>query len=237
MAEKKVPVPEHNLALERAKGFWAKYSKPIIYASSAIIVIVGGIFAYKYFFKLPKEKQAHEAVFVTQRAFADLGNAIDDSTRRIHAQRVLNGEGKTPGALKIISQYDGTDAANLCQYYAGTAYLHLKQFDKAIKHLKEYDSKSSQIQSRAYGMIADAYAELKKNDDALEYYKKAANENEKDEATTSEFLFRAALFAESIGKTEDAIDLYKRIREDYPTTQRGGEVDKYLARLGQVNLD
>ena len=44
-------------------------------------------------------------------------------------------------------------------------------------------------------MMGDASAELNKNDDALDYYKKAANVNDKDEFTSSEFLFRAALFA------------------------------------------
>jgi len=34
---------------------------------------------------------------------------------------------------------------------------------------------------------------MNKNDDALGYYKKAASVNEKDDYTSSEFLFRAAL--------------------------------------------
>ena len=49
--------------------------------------------------------------------------------------------------------------------------------------------------------------------EALEYYKKAANVNDKDEYTSSEFLFRAALFAQSTGKTKEAIDLFKKIKD------------------------
>lgn len=234
MAEIKVREVETNVALERAKGFWAKYSKAIIYVGSAIIILAGAYFVYKYFVRIPKEEKANDAIFVTQKAFADLGNAQDDSARMMLANKVLNGEGQNPGAIKIISRFDGTDAANLAYYYAGASYLHLKKFNEAIKHLKEFSTSSSQIQSRAYGMIGDAYAELKKNDDALDYYEKAADVNEKDEFTTSEFLFRAALFAESTGKPNDAISLFKKIKNDYPSTQRAGEVDKYLARLGEV---
>lgn len=84
-------------------------------------------------------------------------------------------------------------------------------------------------------MIGDAYSELKKNNDALEYYKKAANENEKDEFTSSEFLFRAGLFAESIGKTKEAVELYKKLKTNYPLTDKAADIDRYLARLGEVN--
>ena len=149
------------------------------------------------------------------------------------AQRCLNGDANN-GALKFISKYDGTDAANLCEYYAGACYLYLKQFDKSIKYLKDFHTDAHQIQSRAYGMIGDAYSELKKNNDALDYYKKAADVNDKDDFTTPEYLYRAALFAETIGKKQDAIDLYKKIKKDYPLSDRAANVDKYLARLGEV---
>ena len=150
------------------------------------------------------------------------------------AQKCLNGDGTAAGALKIISKYSGTNAANLCEYYAGATYLYLKQFDKAVTHLKNFSTGAWQIQSRAYGMIGDAYAELKKNSDALDYYKKAAYVNEKDEFTSTEFLFRAGLFAESIGKKKDAIELYKKIKVDYPTSDKAANIDRYLARLGEV---
>src|SRR4029078_11048540 len=114
------------------------------------------------------------------------------------------------------------------------SYLHLKQFDKAVKQLKDFSTDATQIQSRAYGMIGDAYAELKKNNDALDYYKKAADLNEKDEFTASEFLFKAGLFAETIGKKQDAIDLFKKIKTDYPLTDKAANIDRYLACLGET---
>ena len=36
------PVVETNEALVKAKGFWAKFSKPIIYAGTAIILLGAG---------------------------------------------------------------------------------------------------------------------------------------------------------------------------------------------------
>ncbi len=233
MIEKKVPVAEVDV-IERARGFWEKFSKLIIYAGAAIILLVGGWLVYKYFIKIPNEEKANQVVYITQKYFADFSNATD-SVKNEFAKRCINGDGQNPGALKIISKYGGTDAANLCEYYAGACYLSLKQFDKAIKYLKDFKTDASQIQSRAYGMLGDAYAELKKNNDALDYYKKAADVNEKDEFTSSEFLFRAGLFAESVGKNNDAVELFKKIKDDYPLSEKAADIDRYLARLGAVS--
>lgn len=233
--KKKVHQETEHPVVTRAKGFWTNYSKPVIYLSSAIILLAVGWLIYKYMVKLPKEQKANDLVFVTQKYFNDFTSAPNDTLKAGLAEKCLNGDGTSSGALRIISKYSGTNAANLCEYYAGAIYLYLKQFDKAIKHLKNFSTGASQIQSRAYGMIGDAYAELKKNNDALDYYKKAAYLNEKDEFTTSEFLFRAGLFAETIGKRKDAIELYKKIKDDYPLSDKASSIDRYLARLGEVS--
>ena len=234
MADKKAQIKEVDV-VEKARGFWEDYSKPISYTGSAIILIVAAWLIYKYMFKVPEQEKADKVVFVTQKYFSEFTNATD-SAKILLATKVLNGDGINPGALKIINQYSGTPAANLCEYYAGACYLHLGQFEKSIKYLKDFDANgATQIKSRALGMMGDASAELNKNDDALSYYKKAADVNSKDDFTSSEFLFRAALFAESTGKTKDAIDLFKKIKTDYPLTEKAADVDRYLARLGDFS--
>lgn len=234
MADKKVQAKEVDV-VEKARGFWEDYNKPISYIGSAIIVLAAAWMIYKYMFKVPEQEKADKIVFVTQKYFAEFTNATD-SAKLMLAATVLNGDGRNPGALKIINQYSGTPAANLCEYYAGTCYLHLGQFEKSIKYLKDFDANgATQIKSRALGMMGDASAELNKNGDALDYYKKAAEVNNKDEFTSSEFLFRAALFAQSTGKTKDAIELFKKIKTNYPLSERAADVDRYLAKLGDFS--
>ena len=235
MADKKIKQEDVDV-VQRARGFWADYNKPVMYTASAIIIVLAGWLVYKYMFKLPKEEKANDVVFVTQKYFSDFSNAPADSSKLLLAAKCLNGDGVNPGALKIINKYPGTDAANLCEYYAGACYLHLKQYDKAIKFLTEFDADgATQIKSRALGMMGDASAELKRNDDALDYYKKAANVDERDEFTSSEFLFRAALFAQVTGKTKEAIDLFKKIKDEYPLSEKAADVDRYLAKLGEFS--
>ncbi|HAO45669.1 MAG TPA: tetratricopeptide repeat protein [Ferruginibacter sp.] len=221
--------------IEKAKGFWAKFSKPIIWAGSAVILLIGGYMIYKYMFRLPKEKEASEKIFPAEKLFGAMANTSSFGKDTVNT--VLNGDkaAGVTGLLKIISSYGSTPAGNRAQYMAGACYLQLKQFDKAIKHLKEFDGNgANQIQSKAYIMLGHAYAEQKKTEDALSYYEKAASVAEGDEGMASEALFLAGRYADATGKSKEAIELFQKLSDKYPASQhvRSGDTEKYLARLG-----
>jgi len=236
MAEKvQVETAEVNPALVKAKGFWAKFSKPIILIGSIVILLGGAYYIYKYMFKLPKEQKASEQIFAAEKLFGVMANS--SSFNQDTVSMVLNGSkpNNITGLLSIISKYDGTPSANRAEYMVGACYLHLKQFDKAIKHLKEFDGNgANQVQSKAYIMLGHAYAEQKKTDDALSYYKKAADVDSKDDALASEALFIAGSYADAIGKPKEAIEIFKKLKEKYESSNRvaSGDVDKYLGKLG-----
>ena len=229
MAETK-PVQEVQTGEEviiKAKDFWAKYSKLILGVGTALILIVGGFFVYKNFFQKPKEEKAAEAMF-----------KAEDYYRKDSVNLALNGDGQSLGFLKIISRYGGTDAANLAHFYAGSCYIKLDDNANAIKHLKDFSTDAKQIQQRAYKLLGDASADLGKNADALDYYKKAARHFEEDEVNSAEALFMAAYFADRVLKNQkEAIDLFKELKEKFPKTQQGFEADNYLAQLGVYNVN
>ena len=54
---------------------------------------------------------------------------------------------------------------------------------------------------------------------------------ETDENNSAEYLFRAALLEETAGKTKDALELYKELKEKFPRTEKGYQADKYIYRL------
>ena len=245
MADKQVQVEtvETNDTLQRAKGFWAKFSKPITYVGSAVILLIGGWYGYKYFVTAPKAQKASEVIFPAEKLFKEMSNNTGFS--KDSANILLNGgtlDGTTvTGLLKVISKYSGTPAGNLAEYMTGACYLHLGEFDKAIKHLKEFDGNGAgQIESAAFRMLGDAYAEQKKNDEALSNYKKAIDAaSSKDESTKFLSLSRAALFCAATGKTKEAIEFFTRIKEEITTdflrnNRIDFDADRYLAKLGVV---
>ncbi len=244
MAEKiQVENVDVNVAFEKAKGFWAKFSKPIIYVGSAIILLIGGWYAYSKFIKAPKVQTANELIFPAQKLYGKM--AEQSSFPKDSVSIALNGGfadgAKVTGLLNIIKNYGGTPSGNIAQYMTGACYLQLKEFDKAISHLREYDGNgATQIQSAAYRMLGDAYAEKKNNDEALSYYKKAIGAaDNKDESTKFLSLSRAAMFCDAIGKTKEAIAYLQQIKEEItPEFLRNNRInfdaDKYLAKLGVI---
>lgn len=206
--------------LERARGFWEKFQKPIIGISVAIILIAGGWMVYNSMFKEPAEEKAADAMFKAENYFK-----IDSS------RLALFGDGQNKGFLNIIKTYSGTKASNLAHFYAGISYLKINDFNNAVKYLKDFSTGSKQIQMIAYGRLGDAYSELNKKEDAVDYYKKAGKHFEEDEFNSSEFLFRAAFLLETMGKNNDALELYKELKEKYPKTEKGYGADKYIYRL------
>ena len=237
MAEKKVTTgTEEQAVFMRARGFWENYSRPIIYIGSAIILIIAGWFGYKYFIKIPKERKGNVAIFMAETIFDKMANA---GFNKDSVVIILNGgeiEGmKVTGLLSVIKNYGGTNAGNRARYMAGATYLNIKDYEKAVKYLKDFESNGAyQIESKADILLGHAYAEQKKTDDALKYYIKASEVNDKDDVISSDALLLAASYADATSKNDEAIKLYQKLKDNYPSNSavRSGEIDKYLARLG-----
>ena len=212
--------------VETTQQFWSKNSKLIVGGVVAVALLIGGLVIYQNYFKAPAEAEANEAIWTAQ------ANYKIDSFRL-----ALNGDGTkmNPGFLKVISKHGGTKAANLAQFYAGTCFLQLGDFNNAIKYLEKFSTDQLEVKLRAAGSLGDAYAELSKYEPAIEQYRKAATIFEKDEVNSSEYLYRLAHLYDKMGKNSDAINAFKSLKEKFPTSSHGREADKYLAKLGEVN--
>jgi TolA-binding protein len=221
---------EIDVVLDRARNFWDRFSKPVIYVCSAIIIIAGGWFIYKTYVAEPREEKASDLIFPAENIFDKMA---EEGFNKDSINLVLNGGDGITGVLKIASNYGGSPSGNRAKFIAGACYLRIQDYNNAIKYLKDFSStKATQVQTTAYSLLGDAYSELKNTDEASGYYKKAAEVNPKDEFMTSEALYKEGLYAESLGKTDDAIAIYEKIRDEYPKSTRAAEMDKYLARLG-----
>src|SRR4030095_4639635 len=145
--------------VERTQQFWSKNSKFIVYAVTALVLLVAGLFAYDKYFRQPNELKANESIWRAEQYF------------RIDSFRLaLNGDGANPGFLRVISRYGSTKAGNNAKFYAGVCYLHLGDFNNAIKQLKDFSTSEPLVNLKAHGALGDAYSELGKNADAIQEY-------------------------------------------------------------------
>src|SRR5258708_3142189 len=85
--------------VETAQQIWSKNSRTIGWVLTVIIVIIAGYVIYKYYIKLPEEKNAATAIWKAQDFYK-----IDSFSK------ALNGDGANPGFLRVISKYGATKA-------------------------------------------------------------------------------------------------------------------------------
>lgn len=146
----------------------------------------------------------------------------------------LNGDASGKGFLAVQKDFSFTKSANLCNYYIGISYLNLKKYNEAITYLDKFSTKDPLIGAARYNAMGDAYAELKKTDDAIKYYKKAATFSD-NEVYAPYYLLKAGNYCEYLKKYKEANELYQEIKEKYPLSETGRDIEKYIARV-QVNL-
>lgn len=188
----------------------------------ALIVVAALAYAYFVLYMGPKEKRAKEDMFRAEAYFAK------DSF-----QLALTGRsGEFMGLLDIIDEYGGTEGANLANYYAGTSYLYIGEYDFAIKFLSDYSSSDEITQAMAYGMIGDAYLEQGKKEEALSQYKKAA-ELEDNDVISPYYLHKAGAVSELLEKPDEAKAFYQRITNNYAESAIVEEAEKDLIRLSR----
>ncbi len=220
--EKKIEKAEERIGaveevFSKSEQFIEKYQKIILIVVGVIVVIVLGFFGFKRFYLAPREKEAQSQMFMAEKYFE-----LDS------LNKALNGDGQYLGFLSIIEDYSMTKSANLSHYYAGICFLKMGKYDQALEHLDKFSSDDNIIGPMAKGAMGDAYMELKQVDKAVDLYMDAAD-MKKNDFTTPLFFMKAAMAYEELGKLDKSLEIYKRIKEEYPRSNEGREIDKYIS--------
>ncbi len=220
MAEQKdEPIVDVQETISNAEQYIEENKKSLSIIIGAVVVLVGGYFAWTKLYIAPMEEEAQSQMFMAERYFEK--DSLD---------KAINGDGQFYGFKDIIENYGLTSSGNLAHMYLGLSYLHKGQFEDAITELKEYDHGDDiMLGPIAIGAIGDAYSELGKADEAIDQYIKASSAS-KNNFTTPVYLMKAGLLYESQNKHAEALKLYEQIKTDYPESREGREVEKYISR-------
>jgi tetratricopeptide (TPR) repeat protein len=200
-------------------------SKPLFSALVAIVVLFLCFLGYTKYVSQPNELEAaNELAF--PRKFYDQASKAGvgiDSLLMLG----LEGADGNYGFLDIAASYSGTSAGNLANYYAGVSYLEMKQYDKAIEYLENFDSEDEMLGPVALGAVGDAFADINQAEQALEYYEKAAKKKNND-FTAPLFLYKAGMTAMQLEEFDKAATLFTKIKENYPTSAEAKDVEKFI---------
>ncbi|MCF8297074.1 MAG: tetratricopeptide repeat protein [Saprospiraceae bacterium] len=227
MAKKKEQAEDNLLAVEEAlsktEQFIEKNKNLLTYIILGIIIIVLGYMGFKKFILAPKEIEAQAQMFVAEQYFEK-----DSLQLALYGDANLNA-----GFIQIIDDYGITKSANLANYYAGICFLKLGDFNSAIDYLEDFDSDDMIVAPMAEGALGDAYLELGSTEEALDHYLEAAELSENN-LTSPMFLLKAGWTYELLGKNEKAVEVYKKIKREFPNSYeaREGKMEKYITRAG-----
>jgi len=200
----------------QAEDFLNKYKNVLFGIVGAAVIAGAGYFFYNYQ-KSNQNKEAQNAMFASVIAFEE--DSLD---------RALKGSGpNAPGLIDVADEFSGTNAGDLANFYVGVAYLKKGKFEDAISHLKEFNANDLLVQARAYSLIGDAYMELKDVENAISYYKKAADYKPNEQYTPS-YLMKLALAYEVSKNFGDAAKQYEKIISDFPKSSEVMDAKKYL---------
>ena len=110
------------------------------------------------------------------------------------------------------------------------AYLNLKEYDKAISYLDQFETDDILLNALSKGAIGDAFAQIDQKEDAYEYYVKAAQVSE-NLFSTPKYLFKAAMIGATISKEKEALSFLKRIEKEFPEAPEAANVAIQIGRL------
>jgi tetratricopeptide (TPR) repeat protein len=210
---------ELESALTKTEQFIEDNQKMITYAVGGILLVVVAYLGFSKFYLQPKEDEALSQMFMAENYF-----------EKDSFELAVNGDGNYDGFLDIIDNYGVTKSANRAKYYTGISYLHLGQYEDAIDYLKSFETDDLLLAPVAEGAQGDALVELGETDAALKQYKKAYSISD-NELTAPIYMMKAAGLLETMDELEEALSLYEEIKEKYPTSTEGTNVDKYIARI------
>ena len=209
----------------KSEDFIIKNQTTIYIVLGVIVASILGYLAYQKYVKEPKEKEAANELAFPKVYFE---NAINNTVAAdsLFTLSLKGADGKY-GFVDIADKYSGTKAGNLANYYAGISYLKLKKYKEAIDYLEDFSSSDELLGPTAKGAIGDAFADINQPKDAFDYYMKAA-ELKNNNFSSPLYLFKAGNTALELGNNSKALELFERIKNDYPDSNEFQNIDIYI---------
>jgi tetratricopeptide (TPR) repeat protein len=227
MAKIKERTRKEEIVVEEVEGgssindFISNNQNLLIAVGVVIILVVAGLIY------MSSRKESANA-----QANADMFNAIyyfeEDSLNK-----ALNGDGINYSLLDVIDEYGNTDAGEVARYYAGVAYLKQGDLESGIDELESVSAGDNTLGFATYVALAFAYEDQGNPAKAASLFEKAANTPVRNEQTSPLLFLHAGQNYEAAGEINKARKVYEIIRDEYPLSTEGRDIEKYLGRVAQ----
>ena len=204
-------------AVSKTEKFFNENGKLLSGIAIALVVVAAAVFCWYKFAYQPAVVEAQGQMALAEQNF-----------RAADYELALNGDGNVLGFAQIVDEY-GAKAGKAVYFYAGVCELQLGNWESALDYLKSYNGKDAILKARATACIGDAYVGLENYAEALKYFEKAAAVV--DNMYAAGYLLKAGMVAEKLGEDAKALGFYETIKDKYPQSMEGYDIDKYIGRV------
>jgi tetratricopeptide (TPR) repeat protein len=203
---------------------WYRNNKKLVSGIlTGVVILAIVIFAYVNNVKANNEKATTELgkilpYFDQQKFDVAINGNLQENVRGLQA---------------IVNDYGSTRAGELAKFYLAGSYFALGDYDKALQYYLAVSVSDELVTASAEAGAAACYATKGDHQAAATYYERAALKSSKD-LNTPENLFHAAENYAAAGKKEKALDLYRKLKKDFPTSTYAREVDRWIAEANNT---
>lgn len=202
------------------QDFVEQNSNLLLILGGALLVIILGFFGYRYY-------QNGQNVTAS--------NELYDAVQSFEANNfaaALNGDStlKNMGVADVANSYGGTDAGNLAKYYAGVAAIKQGDISGGISYLEDVSGSGTMLGVAKNTALGFAYEEQGDFAAAAKAFEAAASTVDGNDFSTPFALQKAGENYEATGNKGKALELYKQIKNKYPTSEEGRTIDKFIGR-------
>ena len=209
----------------KTEQFFEQNRKTISIAMGAIIVVLGGFFAFQFLYKKPREVEAGNASIRP-----DLLVEIDS------IRLAVMGDANFEGYEAIATNYSGTKAAGRAHFWCGVYYRDIaKDYNTALEHFKQaaFDDEANSV--TVTGCIGDMYImtnDMEQGASWLEKAAKQANASDSRDFTGPLLNLKAGKAYMELGNNSKAEALLQFVIDNYDKrSQEYGEAEKLLSLL------
>jgi tetratricopeptide (TPR) repeat protein len=204
----------------KVQTFYDKHKKAISIGTTTMVVVVIAIVVFV------KNRADNNERAVVQLA------AIHQMYDNGQFQTAIDGvpERNVAGLKVIVDNFGSSRTGELARFYLADAYFQLGKYTEALENFQDCSPSGDLLKSSRLAGIAASHEALGNHKEAGNYFERAAAKDP-TEGSMAEHLHNAARNYAQAGDKERALDLFRRIKKNHPTTTYGREADRYIIQL------
>ncbi len=218
---KNTSIDEKNVEFEElttTENFFDKYKNILIFGGVGIVVVLLGFLGYNKFVSEPNNIESQ----------IEIASALYDFEKD-STDAAVNGTNGNIGFEEAADEYKGTSGGDIANYSMGIISMEKGEFEMALDYFGNCSFEDIMIANLCIGRQGDCYVELGDYAKAVDFFEKAAA-REANEFTSPMFLKKAGLAYEALENYSKAITVYTKIKDNYPQSTEGGDIQKYIER-------